>query len=78
MSRAYVISDGDALFFATREQAEEFQQEEYYSCTGDVRPVPDGATHYRVVDNKGIVYCVFFNEIEVKYTEFNKEIKVPA
>lgn len=41
----YIITDIsgqiDAQFFRTREEAEEWQQENYYVCTGDVRPVPE-------------------------------------
>lgn len=39
----YVITDNkgslEAKFFATRDLAEEYAEENYYMCTGDVRPV---------------------------------------
>lgn len=42
----YVITDNKgmtkAMFFKTREEAEAYQEENYYICTGDVLPVPEG------------------------------------
>lgn len=40
----YIITDNKGLikaeFFETREEAEEYQEEHYYNCTGDVLAVP--------------------------------------
>ena len=40
----YIITDIkgnlEARFFSSRQEAEDFQEENYYLCTGDVREVP--------------------------------------
>lgn len=45
MWQYYIITDEGgkirAEFFMTRQEAEEYQEENYYKCTGDVLPVPE-------------------------------------
>ena len=58
----YIITNNTAKFFPTREAAEDFQETNYYLCTGDVGRVPTGATHYIVKDIGGMVRCIWFDD----------------
>lgn len=78
MNRYYVICDGDAVFFSSRKAADDFQEEEYYRCTGDVRRVPDESTHYSVKDEKGNVFCVFSTNESAEFFGCDKKIEVRA
>lgn len=76
MKKFYVICDGEAIFFSSSQEAEDFQEEEYYRCTGDVRPVPEDATHYCLKDSKGVLYCLFFTDAEAENVNSPKKIEV--
>ena len=58
----YIITNNQAVFFNDREAAEDFQETNYYLCSGDIGRVPSGATHYSVKDIRGMVRCVWFDE----------------
>ena len=58
----YIITNNQAVFFNDREAAEDFQETNYYLCTGDIGRVPTGATHYIVKDLSGIVRAIFYDE----------------
>jgi len=70
----YIITNNQAIFFNNREAAEDFQETNYYLCTGDVRRVPTGAEYYSISDLSGMARAIFYDES----AEEGRKIEVEA